>query len=169
MESSRVELESTSLSLDGSLFTGGGTVGALMRSVDWSRTPLGPVSSWPQSLRTAVSICIASRFPILLWWGPQLVKLYNDTYAAILGAKHPRALGAPGREVWPEIWHIIGPMLEGVLQRGEATWSADLMLPLERKGFSEECYFTFSYSPIRDESGGIGGVFSAVAETPERV
>ena len=169
MESTRVEAERKQLAFDGSLFAGGGTVGALMRSVDWSRTPLGPVASWPQSLRTAVSICIASRFPILIWWGPELVKLYNDAYANIIRGKHPNALGAPGRDVWPEIWHIIGPMLEGVLTRGEVTWSADLLLPLERKGFAEECYFTFSYSPIRDESGGIGGVFTAVTETTERV
>src|SRR5581483_6665072 len=122
-----------------------------------------------QSLKTSVSICLASRFPILIWWGPEFVKLYNDAYAAIIGDKHPRALGAPGREVWPEIWDIIGPMLASVIERGEATWSADQMLPLRRKGYTEECYFTFSYSPIRDESGGVGGVFTAVTETTERV
>ena len=109
--------------------------------------PLGPREVWPQSLRTSVSICLASRFPILIWWGPGLVKLYNDAYASILADKHPRALGAPGREVWPEIWDIIGPMLTGVQARGEATWSDDQMLPLRRKGYTEECYFTFSYSP----------------------
>jgi PAS domain S-box-containing protein len=168
MEISRLDVEASALAFDGSLFTGG-RVGALMRTVDWSATPLGPTASWPQSLRTALSICIASRFPILVWWGPELVKLYNDAYAEILGAKHPSALGARGREVWPEIWDIIGPMLDGVMTRGEATWSADLLLPLQRKGFSEECYFTFSYSPIRDETGGIGGVFTAVTETTERV
>src|SRR5581483_506404 len=122
-----------------------------------------------QSLKTSVSICLASRFPILIWWGPEFVKLYNDAYAAIIGDKHPRALGAPGREVWPEIWDIIGPMLASVIERGEATWSADQMLPLRRKGYSEECYFTFSYSPIRDETGGVGGVFTAVSETTARV
>src|SRR5579883_1897248 len=151
------------------LFAGGGEMGMLMRSIDWSQTPLGPKEQWPQSLRTAVSICLASRFPILIWWGPELVKLYNDAYVPMLGDKHPRALGAPGREVWPEIWEIIGPMLTGVIERGEATWSDDQMLPLQRKGFTEECYFTFSYSPIRDEDGAIGGIFTAVAETTERV
>ena len=124
---------------------------------------------WPQSLRTSVSICLNSRFPILIWWGPELVKLYNDAYREILGAKHPTAMGARGRDVWPEIWHIIGPMLSSVLERGEATWSENIMLPLERKGFAEECYFTFSYSPIHDESGGIGGVFTAVTETTQQV
>src|SRR6476620_9231449 len=148
---------------------GGGEMGALMRSFDWSKSLLGPVSSWPQSLRTSVSTCLNSRFAILIWWGPDLVMLYNDAYRDIIQAKHPAALGRPGRECWPEIWSTIMPMLEGVLQRGEATWSNDLLLPLERNGYPEECYFTFSYSPIRDESGGIGGVFTPVAETTDRL
>jgi signal transduction histidine kinase len=164
-------LQAQSAHLDArALFQGGGEMGALMASLDWATTPLGPVQAWPQSLRTSVSICLASRFPILVWWGADLVMLYNDAYQRILGnVKHPRAMGAAGRETWPEIWDIIGPMLAGVLERGEATYSEDIMLPLERKGFPEECYFTFSYSPIRDESGGIGGVFTAVSETTERV
>src|SRR4051812_4837637 len=148
---------------------GGGDMGALMRAMDWSLTALGAVTGWPQSLRTTVSTCLNSRFPILIWWGPQFVKLYNDAYRELLGAKHPHAMGACGREVWPEIWHIIGPMLEGVVNEGRATWSEDQFLPLERYGFPEECYFTFSYSPIRDETGGVGGVFSAVTETTGRV
>jgi hypothetical protein len=106
---------------------------------------------------------------MLIWWGPKLVKIYNDAYIPMLGSKHPRALGQAGREVWPEIWHIIGPMLEGVIRTGQATWSEDTMLPLERKGFIEECYFTFSYSPINVESGEIGGVFTAVSETSAKV
>ncbi|MFN8475055.1 MAG: PAS domain S-box protein [Anaerolineae bacterium] len=148
---------------------GGSEMGELIREMDWSQTPLGPVATWPQSLRTTVSVCLSSRFPILLWWGPDLIMLYNDAYRPMLGTKHPRALGAPGREIWPEIWDIIGPMLTGVVSRGEATWSDDLLLVLERNGYPEECYFTFSYSPIRDESGGVGGVFTAVHETTQRV
>ena len=148
---------------------GGGEMGAYMRALDWSQTPLGPVRQWPQSLRTSVSTCLNSRFAILIWWGRDLVMLYNDAYRDIIAAKHPAALGHPGRECWPEVWHIIGPMLEGVLERGEATWSNDLLLLLERNGYAEECYFTFSYSPIRDESGGIGGVFTPVAETTDHV
>ncbi|NMO17007.1 response regulator [Pyxidicoccus fallax] len=140
-----------------------------MRSIDWSKTALGPVEGWPQSLRTTVSTCLNSRFPILVWWGPELVMLYNDAYVPVLGSKHPRSLGTRGREVWPEVWHIIGPMLEGVMGQGEATWSENIMLPLVRRGFAEECYFTFSYSPIRDESGGVGGVFTAVYETTGQV
>src|SRR4051794_15605113 len=148
---------------------GGGEMGAAIRALDWARTPIGPLERWPPELRTAVDICLSSRFPILIWWGPQLVKLYNDDYARILGAKHPRALGRPGREVWPEIWHIIGPMLDGVLERSEATWSDDQLLLLARRGYEEECYFTFSYSPIHAARGGVGGVFCAVHETTERV
>ena len=150
-------------------FLGGGEMGALMRAHDWSQTPLGPARLWPQSLRTAVSICLDSRFPIVVWWGAELVMLYNDGYKQILGTKHPAALGAPGQNCWPEIWETIRPMLGGVLERGEATWSDDLLLLLERNGYPEECYFTFSYSPIRDESGGIGGIFTPVNETTERV
>jgi signal transduction histidine kinase len=141
-----------------------------MRALDWSQTPLGPVESWPQSLQTAVGICLASRFPILLWWGAELTMLYNDGYRPMLGStKHPRAMGHSGRECWSEIWDVIGPMLEGVLSDGKATWSDDLFLLVDRHGYSEECYFTFSFSPIRDETGGVGGVFTAVAETTGRV
>lgn len=152
-----------------SVFAGGGEMGQLMAEVDWSTTAIGSVDTWPQSLRTSVSVCLASRFPILLWWGPELVMLYNDAYRVLLGAtKHPAALGQRGCECWPEIWDLIGPMLEGVLEGEAATWSEDQLLPLDRNGFVEECYFTFSYSPIRDETG-IGGVFTAVTETTERV
>jgi PAS domain S-box-containing protein len=147
----------------------GGAVAELIRSIDWSTTALGSEDDWPQSLRTSISICLNSRFPMLIWWGPQLVKIYNDAYIPMLGAKHPWALGRPGRDVWPEIWHIIGPMLDGVMQRGQATWSEDTMLPLARRGFIEECYFTFSYSPIHVENGAIGGVFTAVSETSGKV
>ncbi len=164
-----IPAESVSLGKGYECLQGGGEMGAYMRSFDWSNSLLGPVEDWPQSLRTSVSICLNSRFAILIWWGPDLVMLYNDAYRQIIGAKHPAALGHPGRDCYPEIWHIIQPMLEGVIERGEATWSNDLLLMLERSGYPEECYFTFSYSPIRDESGGIGGVFTPVADTTERV
>ena len=157
--------------LDPSLdfLAGGGELGADMRRKDWASTPLGDAARWPQSLRTSVSICLNSRMPVLVWWGPELLMLYNDAYRHLIGGKHPAALGQPGRECWPEIWHVIGPMLDAVLSRGEATFSEDLMLPLERKGFPEECYFTFSYSPIRDEAGEVGGVFCSVVETTSQV
>jgi PAS domain S-box-containing protein len=151
------------------VFAGGGEMGARMRALDWSKTPLGPVETWPQSLKTSVSICLNSRFAILLWWGPELVKIYNDAYVEFIGSKHPWALGSPGRKVWPEIWDAIGPMLEGVMERGEANRAEDLLLLLERHGYAEECYFTFSYSPIRNESGGVGGVFTPVLETTSKI
>ena len=149
--------------------SGGGELGALMRVKDWSTNRLGPVEQWPQSLRTSVSTCLNSRFAIVIWWGPEFVMLYNDAYREIIASKHPAALGNPGFECWPEIWDTISPMLEGVIQRSEATLSHDLLLLLERHGYPEECYFTFSYSPIRDESGRVGGVFTPVIETTERV
>jgi signal transduction histidine kinase len=145
-----------------------GDTGALMRSLDWSTTPLGPPAGWPQSLRTSVSIVLASRFPLSICWGPAYVLLYNDAHAPILGRKHPQAMGRPVLEVWAEIKDIIGPMLDDVVQTGRATWSADRMLPLERHGFLEECYFTWSYSPILVESGVVGGVLTVATETTER-
>ncbi|MEH0820542.1 MULTISPECIES: PAS domain-containing protein [unclassified Micromonospora] len=148
------------------VFAAGGEMGARIAAHDWSATPLGPVDSWPQSLRTAVTICLHSRFPILLWWGPELVMLHNDAYLPILGSSKRDALGRPGATVWPEIWDVIGPMLTGVLAGEGATWSQDQLLLLDRNGFVEECYLTFSYSPIIDESGG---VFTAVTETTDRV
>ena len=148
---------------------GGGEMGALMRSLDWSNTLLGPVSSWPQSLRTAVSILLASRFPMLIHWGPELVQFYNDGFRPILGdLKHPGALGQPAYPWWTEIWDFLTPMFERVLA-GEGTWYENQLILPNRNGYIEETYFTFSHSPIRDESGGIGGIFQAVTETTERV
>ncbi|MBV9750651.1 MAG: PAS domain S-box protein [Acetobacteraceae bacterium] len=155
--------------LDHDFLVGGGEMGGLMRSLDWSRTALGPVASWPQSLRTSVSTCLNCAFPILLWWGPELVMLYNDEYAPILGVKHPAAMGQRGAECWPEIWDVIGPMLRQVLDEGQPTRSRDLLLMLNRDGYDEECYFSFSYSPIRDETGQVGGVFTPVIETTPKV
>ncbi|ATB27814.1 hypothetical protein MEBOL_001259 [Melittangium boletus DSM 14713] len=146
---------------------------ARIRAFDWTRTSLGPPEQWPQSLKTAVSICLDSRFPMIVRWGEELTAIYNDAYIPILGHKHPGALGAPGlsRAVWgdPETRAIIEPMLRGVLTRGEATWSDDQLIIFERKGFREEAYLTFSYSPIRVESGAVGGVFTAVSETTQKV
>ena len=144
-------------------------MGANIRAKDWSATPLGPRDRWPQSLRTAVGICTESRFPMVIWWGPDAVQLYNDGYMPILGTKHPRALGQSGMECWAEIWDVVGPLYAQVMLRGEATWSDDLLLIMERYGYVEETYFTFSYSPIRDETGGVGGVLIVCAETTERV
>lgn len=152
------------------LFTGQGEMNALMRSLDWSKTPVGSVEQWSQSLRTAVSICLGSRYPIEIWWGPDYIRFYNDAYRPILGqTKHPQYLGRPGRECWAEIWEVVGPLLDSVRETGQSTWSEDLLLPMTRNGYVEETYFTFSYSPIRDESGGVGGIFCACRETTEKV
>ncbi|WP_395671247.1 HWE histidine kinase domain-containing protein [Phenylobacterium sp.] len=147
---------------------GGGEMGERLRAHDWRRSPLGPPGTWPQSLRTAVSIMLNSRHPMFLAWGPQLAFIYNDGYAPILGAKHPDALGRPFEEIWSEIWHDIRPLVDTALS-GEATWSEDLHLVMERHGFPEDTWYTFSYSPIRDESGGVGGMFCACTETTEKV
>jgi PAS domain S-box-containing protein len=159
------------MSGDGSLLQflqGGGELGALIRSKDWSATLLGPSEFWPQSLKTTLGILLNSRYPMFVFWGPQLIKIYNDGYKPILGRKHPWALGQPAREVWPEIWPAIEPLVDRALS-GDPTWSDDLMLFMERNGFPEEVYFTFSYSPIPDESGGIGGMFCACTETTGEV
>ena len=147
---------------------GSGTVAGLLSSVDWASTCAGPEAAWPQSLRTALSICLDSRFPIVIFWGSDLILFYNDAYAEILREKHPWALGQPAQDVWAEIWSSIKPLFDCVIDDGRATYSEDLYLPLETNGVAQERYFTFSYSPIRTESS-IGGVFCAVTETTERI
>ena len=142
---------------------------ALVRAFDWHRTPLGAMENWPDELRLAVDICLSSRFPMFVWWGPQLINIYNDGYVPMLGHRHPAALGRPARETWDDIWSVVGPQADAVMQRGEATWNERVKLVMERKGYSEETYFTWSYSPIRDKSGRIGGLFCAVTEETERV
>jgi len=146
-----------------------GEMGRLTREKDWARTELGHIRSWPQSLLTAMGICLTSRFPIQLWWGPKLVVAYNDAYIPIAGAKHPELLGQTGAEAFAEIWDIIGPMFQQVMSGGDATWSEDQALFLHRNGYLEETYFTWSYSPIQAEDGSIAGIFSAVQEATKRV
>lgn len=164
-----VEVPNTENNAAETVFAGGGEMGALMRRLDWAATPIGAVDQWPQSLRTAVSICLNSRFPMVIWWGKDLILLYNDAWRPILGNKHPQALGRPGQEVWAENWDVIGLQLNGVLETGQATWSDDLLLPALRYGYLEEAYFTYSYSPIFTETGQVGGAFTAVTETTRRV
>lgn len=162
---------SGSESPDLSFLNGGGEMGARMRAFDWSSSPVGPAANWPQSLKTAVSICIGSRYPIVIWWGyPEYTMFYNDGYIPILGVtKHPGWLGKSGRECWKEIWSTVGPMLDGVFATGEATWSEDLLLVMDRNIPREENYFTFSYSPIRDDAGKISGIFCACYESTRQV
>jgi PAS domain S-box-containing protein len=151
------------------VLAGGGEMGALMRATDWAATPVGPVETWPQSLRTAVSMLLDSKFGSMVAWGPDFTHFYNDAYRPILGAsKHP-AQGRRVADVFPEIWEsFIKPLFEGVMQ-GKAVGFENLLVPLHRNGFLEEVYFTFSYSGIRDESGDIGGVLVTVSETTAQV
>ena len=152
------------------VFPGKSEMAQRMRELDWSKTTLGPVEQWPQSLRTSVSICLSCAFPIVLFWGPGLAILYNDEYKAFLGpTKHPAALGELSSRVWSEIWDVIGPMLSQVMERAEETRSRDLLLHIHREVDAEETYFSFSYSPIYDEGGKVRGVFCPVIETTERV
>ena len=150
--------------------SGGGEMGARMRALDWSRTPVGPVKDWPQSLRSAVSMLLPSKAQIILFWGPEFVVFYNDPYRPVFGAKHPAALGHPGREAWSEIWGgMLHELLAGVVRTGEAFSAQDLLFTIERHGFREDTYFDVSYDPVRDESGKVGGVYCIVTETTARV
>jgi len=154
----------------GNPFVGTSEMAERMRAFDWPRTPLGPVDAWPTSLRTVVQVLLTSRYAMWMGWGPELTFLYNDTYGHMtLGAKHPWALGRPSRQVWSEIWPQIGPRIHAVLQTGEATWDEALLLFLERNGYPEETYHTFSYSPIADDDGAIRGHLCVVTEETERV
>lgn len=152
-------------------FKGEGEMSAIMRSTDWSKTPLGPADSWSTSLRMMVNFLLANRFPQLLWWGPDFCCLYNDAYIPILGDKHPWALGRPTREVWGEIWDVLKPLVETPYHGGPATWMEDIELILQRRGFTEETHFTIAYSPAPDETvaSGIGGVLATVHEITAKV
>ena len=168
--SKRIARKSTPKPIDLSFLSGGGEMGERMRAFDWSSSPVGPASDWPQSLKTAVSICIGSRYPIVLWWDhPQYTMFYNDGYIPVLGvSKHPGWLGRSGQECWKDIWHTVGPMLDSVFETGVATWSEDLLLVMDRNLPHEETYFTFSYSPIRGDNK-VDGIFCACYETTGRV
>jgi PAS domain S-box-containing protein len=145
-------------------------IGRDLAAVDWTSTPLGPVDGWPQSLRTSVNILLASRFSMWMAWGPDLTFFCNAAYRRdTLARKYPWALGRPASEVWAEIWTDIGPRIESVLSTGEATWDVALMLILERSGYPEETYHTFSYSPLRDEEGAVVGMLCVVSEETDRV
>jgi PAS domain S-box-containing protein len=152
-----------------SLFPGDGEMARRARAVDWSRTPLGPTQSWPPALRTAVRMAIASPFPILLWCGESLTLVYNDGYRTALGAKHPAALGRPGREVWSEIWPDIEPMFEAS-REGRTTYAEDARFVMDRAGGpSGDAWFTFAVSPVQDDDGRIVAFFNPATETTSRV
>lgn len=159
-QESRVEAE---------LFAGGGEMGALVRAFDWTATSLGPLSTWPQSLRTAVDLCLSSRFPTIIFLGTALIQVYNDAFRPVLGTrKHPSALGQRAHKCWAEIWDRIGPLCESVFATGQAVWAEKERLLVNRQGHLEECYFTFSFTPIRDEAGKVVGIFVPVVEETQQ-
>ncbi|MFY9824528.1 MAG: GAF domain-containing sensor histidine kinase [Thermoanaerobaculia bacterium] len=144
-------------------------MGARMRAFDWSRTPLGRADQWPQSLKTAVRIMLTSRQAMFVWWGDQLINLYNDAYKAIVGGKHPEALGQPASQVWREIWDQVGPRAESAILDNEGTYDESLLLIMERNGYPEETYYTFSYSPVPNDEGGTGGIICANTDDTQRI
>jgi signal transduction histidine kinase/CheY-like chemotaxis protein len=148
--------------------SGGGEMGSLIRSMDWSKTALGPISSWPQSLRTSVSLCLSSTFPILIAWGPETIQIYNDSYRPICGAKHPQSMGENFRICWETALPVVGDKFSRG-EQGEGTYITDQRMFLDRYGYLEETFMTFSFAPIRDESGGIGGIFHPITETTEKM
>jgi signal transduction histidine kinase/ActR/RegA family two-component response regulator len=148
--------------------SGGGELGAMMRAHDWSGSPLGHPRTWPQALRTVVGLMLNSKFPMFVAWGPELGFLYNDSYREILGDKHPAALGGRFHDIWSEIWPDINPLIERAL-RGEAIYADRLYLVMNRHGYDEPTWFTFSYSPVRDEDGAIAGMYCAVVEVTDQV
>ena len=151
-----------------SWLSGGGEMGALIRSMDWSKTPLGPPASWPQSLRTSVSLCLSSTFPILIAWGPSDIQIYNDAYRPICGDLHPQSMGGAFKEVWASAMPVVGDAFERAHQ-GEGTYIRDQRMFLDRYGYLEEAFMTFSFSPIRDESGEVGGIFHPISEATATV
>lgn len=148
---------------------GGSEMGTLVRALDWSKTSLGPISSWPAHLKATISLMLPAQAQIVLFWGPEFVALYNDAYAPTIGDKHPRALGRPARENWAELWDDLEPLLRRVRETGETVFAKDRPFYIERHGYPENVYFDISYSPVWDEAGKVGGVLCIVSETTERV
>lgn len=148
-----------------------GEMARLIDEKDWSQTPVGPARDWSPALRMAVSLLLANRFPLLLWWGPEYIQFYNDAYRPIPGAKHPNSLGQPASKCWPEIWHILKPLIDTPFTGGPPTWIEDFELVIRRSNFQEETHFTVAYSPVPDDSvpSGIGGVLATVHEITGKV
>jgi len=149
---------------------GAGEMADRTRAFDWRLTPVGPVEQWPETLLSTVNTLLSSRHPMFLWWGENLIQFYNDAYRpSIREDKHPRALGQPGRECWPEIWPIIGPQIEAVMAQGEASWHENQLVPIHRHGKPEDVYWTYGYSPVRNPAGEICGTLVVCTETTENV
>ncbi len=161
-----------SVSISPTFLSGGGEMGALIRAHNWAETPLGPPGGWPQPLRTAIRVLLNTGHPMYVWWGPELLCFYNDAYRRSIGPeRHPGSLGQPAREVWSEIWDIIGPQIDQVMTGGGATWQENALVPITRNGRREDVYWTYSYGPIDDEAApnGVGGVLVVCTETTEQV
>jgi len=148
---------------------GGGETGELIRSIDWAKTVLGAPDQWPQSLKTCVRIILTSRQPMFVWWGKELINIYNDAYIDIVRGKHPEALGQPATQVWREIWDQVGPRVDTAMQKNEGTYDEALLLLMERNGYREETYYTFSYSPVPGDDGGPAGIICANTDDTERI
>ncbi|GGD81088.1 response regulator [Caballeronia grimmiae] len=169
MKSNNLIPDTTADGVEPSFLLGGGEMGVLIRGFDWTQTSLGEPAHWPQSLKTAIRIMLTSRQPIWIGWGRELLFFYNDAYKPIIGGKHPQALGQPTSVVWREIWNDIGPLLDTALAGVEGTFVEQKLLIMERNGFPEETYYTFSYSPIPDDRGGAGGIICANSDDTQRV
>lgn len=144
-----------------------GTLRAAYEAVDWAASPVGPVEQWSPALRNTVDLMLGTDFAITLLWGPEFTLIYNEAYVELIADKHPAALGAPAREIFPEAWHVVGPMMEGVLATGEAASVRDALVPLDRSGYLEECYFTYSYSPVGPTRAPEGVIDVAIETTPQ--
>jgi hypothetical protein len=146
----------------------GGEMAKLIASMDWGKTPLGPIESWPQSLRTTVSLCVSSSFPIAIAWGPKHIQIYNDGCLPICGGKHPNSMGQDYTECWALTWPAVGEAFTRALA-GQASYIENQRMFLDRHGYLEETFFTFSFSPIRDETGKVGGLFHPVTEQTGKI
>ncbi len=154
------------------LAAGRGEAAELVRDFDWAATPLGTPDTWSPALRFVVPFLLANRFPMLLWWGPDYIQIYNDAYAPVLGSKHPaQAMGRPFRECWHEVYHVLGPLVDVPFNGGPSSWTEDIELIVRRHGFPEETHFMFAYSPVPDETAprGIGGVLCTVHENTDKI
>jgi len=170
MPSSSLNRKSLHPVRDSSRVVGSGEMAELIRRFDWGQTVLGPIESWSDTLITTVNLILASRQPMFLWWGPDLIQFYNDGYRpSIRGDKHPTAVGQRGNECWPEIWPIIGPQIRAVMERGESTWNINQLVPINRDGKLEEVFWTYGYSPVRDKDGIVRGTLVVCSETTEQV
>src|SRR4051812_29473065 len=145
----------------------GGETGALIRVLDWSKTPLGPIASWPSSLQLTVSICLRTKFPMVINWGAELVQVYNDAARQVYGRKHPAAMGRPARENFPEFWELTGvaEIVEHIRHSETPFQAEDQIVPVERSGFLEETFFTFGLSPLLNDDGALCGVLNTFMET----